>query len=217
MAVVERAPQAVGNHRVDDRAVAHAEAFPDARQQVGGVAHRLHAAGHGDVDVARRNALRREHHRLQAGPADLVDRHRGDAVVEAAVERRLPGGVLAVARLQHVAHDALVDEPRFDAGARHGFPHHQGAECGGREVLQGTEELAGRGSDGRDDDGLADLHVNYDAMTQGAGFAPEVASGRYAVLMRRISSGPRRCFSRVRTESCARVTSAIQRGSEALT
>ena len=52
VALLERAPQAVVDHRVDDLAVAHAQPVAHARQQVGAVAHRLHAAGDGDVDVA---------------------------------------------------------------------------------------------------------------------------------------------------------------------
>ena len=44
-----------------------------------------------------RDALIGEHHRLQAGAADLVDRQRGDVVGQAAVERRLARRVLAEA------------------------------------------------------------------------------------------------------------------------
>ena len=79
VALLERAPQAVVDHRVDDLAVAHAQSLAHARQQVRAVAHRLHAAGDGDVDVAGADALVGEHHRLQARAADLVDRERGDA------------------------------------------------------------------------------------------------------------------------------------------
>ena len=42
-----------------------------------------------------RDALGGEHHRLQPGAADLVDRQRGDVIGQAAVERRLPRRVLA--------------------------------------------------------------------------------------------------------------------------
>ena len=79
------------------------------------------------------DALSGEHHRLQPGAADLVDREGGDAVVEAAVERGLPRGVLPVARLDDVPHDALVHEGRVDARARHGFADHTRAELGRRE------------------------------------------------------------------------------------
>ena len=69
----------------------------------------------------RRDALGGEHHRLEPGAADLVDRQRGDVLIEAAVEGGLPRGVLAGASLNHVAHDALVDRVRIDAGAPDGL------------------------------------------------------------------------------------------------
>ncbi len=115
----------------------------------GRVAHRLHAARDGDVDVAGRDALRREHHRLQPGAADLVDREGGDAVAEPAVERGLARRILPVARLDDVPHDALVDERRVDAGARARLRGPRSAPSSvAVSDLQRTEKLAGRGSDG---------------------------------------------------------------------
>ncbi len=121
-------------------------------RRYGRVAHRFHAAGDRDVDVAGRDPLRRQHHGLQSRAADLVDRQSRDVSREPAVERRLPRGVLAVARLDDVAHDALVDGRRIDAGARDRLAHDQRAELGGLEIFQGAEELAGGGADGGDDD-----------------------------------------------------------------
>jgi hypothetical protein len=72
---------------------------------------------------------------------------------EAAVQCRLPGRVLPVTGLDHVAHDALVDNRGIDAGAGDGFAHHARAEISGRQVLEGTKKLAGWRSDGGDDDG----------------------------------------------------------------
>jgi hypothetical protein len=46
--VLEAAPEAVVDHRVDHLAVTHAQTLACARQQVRRVAHRLHAAGHND-------------------------------------------------------------------------------------------------------------------------------------------------------------------------
>ena len=128
VALVERAPEAVVDHRVDERAVAHAQSFAHAREQVRGVAHRLHAAGDGDVDVAGGDPLRGEHDGLEARAADLVDRHRGDVLVQAAVERGLARGVLPLAGGDDVAHDALVDGGGIDAGAADGLADGDGAE-----------------------------------------------------------------------------------------
>ena len=115
---------------------------------VRGIAHRLHAAGDGDLDVTGGDALRREHHGLESRAADLVDCHGGHPIVQAAVEGRLPGGILTVAGLEHVAHDALVDEGRIDAGTGDRLTNDQGAELRSGEVLEHTEELAGRRANG---------------------------------------------------------------------
>ena len=58
VALLEGAPQAVVDHRVDDLAVAHAQAFARAIEQVGAVAHRLHAAGDDHLGVADADRLR---------------------------------------------------------------------------------------------------------------------------------------------------------------
>ena len=124
-------------------------ALAHAGQQVGRVAHRLHAAGDGDLDVAGRDPLRREHHRLQSRPADLVDRQRGDVVGQPAAQRRLTRRRLAEPGRHDVAHDAFVDARRIDAGARARLRARQGRRARSLRVLQGPEELAGRRSNGR--------------------------------------------------------------------
>jgi len=154
VALLERAPQAIVDHRIDERAVAHAQPLANSREQVRGVAHGFHAAGDGDVDVAGGNALRREHHRLQAGAAHLVDRHRRDVIGQAAVERRLPRRVLSFAGGDHVAHDALVHGAGIDAGAAHRLAHRNRAKRGRGELFQRSEELAGGGPDCGNDDRL---------------------------------------------------------------
>ena len=115
----------------------------------GRVAHRLHAARDGDVDVAGRDPLRRQHHGLQPGAADLVDRHRGDVFGEAAVERRLARRVLPFAGGDDVAHDALVDDAGIDAGAPDRLADGDRAELRRGELFEGSEELAGRRADRR--------------------------------------------------------------------
>ena len=158
MAVLERAPQAVVDQRVDDLAVAHPESFANAWQQVGRVAHRFHAAGDRDVDVASRDALSREHDGFQSRPAHLVDRQRGNMVGEAAVERRLARRILSVAGLDDVAHDALVDRRGIDSRPPNRFAHDLRAELGGGEILQHAKKPACWRADGRDDDGFTGVH-----------------------------------------------------------
>jgi hypothetical protein len=128
-------PQAVVHHRVDQLAVAEAHPFPRLGQEVGRVGHGLHSARDHDVGVAGRDALRGEHHRLEAGPADLVDGERADLVGEAALQRRLPRGCLAEPRGQDVAHDDFVHAAGVDARALDGLAHDHGAELGRAEAL----------------------------------------------------------------------------------
>ena len=148
VALLERAPEAVVDHRIDERAVAHPEPFAHPWQQIRRAAHRLHAAGDRNVDVARRDALRGEHHGLQARPAHLVDGHRRHVVLQPAVERRLSCRILSFARRDHVAHDAFVDGARLDTGAADGLAHGDGAELRRREILQRAEKLARRRANG---------------------------------------------------------------------
>ena len=64
-------------------------------------------------------------------------------------------GAWPTPRRDDVAHDALVDERRIDAGARDGLANDQRAELRRGEVLQRAEELAGGRPDGADDDGFS--------------------------------------------------------------
>ena len=130
---------------------AHAPAFSRVRQQVGTVAHGLHAAGDDDVHVADGDALSGEHHRFQAGATHLVDRQRRDVVGQSAAKRGLPRGVLSQTGADDVAHDALVDQGRIDAGATNRFGDDERAEIGRGEVLQRAEKFAGRRADRADD------------------------------------------------------------------
>ena len=87
-------------------AVAHAV---DVVRRVG---HRLLSAGDDDLRVARLDRLRGEHHGLESGAADLVDRERGDGRGDAGLERGLARRRLADAALDDVAHDDFVDRRR---------------------------------------------------------------------------------------------------------
>ena len=64
---LERAPQPVVDHGVDDDVVAQAVAGAGVSQEVRGVRHRLHAAGDDDVCVAGRDHLVGEVDRVDAG------------------------------------------------------------------------------------------------------------------------------------------------------
>ena len=134
--------------------------FADAGKQVRAVAHRLHAAGHGDVDVAGLNALVGEHDGLETRAAHLVDGERGDVIGEPALERRLPGRRLAGAGRDDVAHDAFVDRGGIDACPPDCFADDHRAELRRGEVFQRAEKFAGRKTNGTDDDRFTHIYLS---------------------------------------------------------
>src|SRR5262245_34268769 len=131
--------------------MAHPQPLAGAVKQVRAIAHRLHAAGDDHLSVADANRLGGEHHRLETRTADLVDRQRRDVVREAASKRRLSSRRLPESRGHNVAHDAFLDDGRIDASPSHGFGYDHRAKLRRAEVLQRTEEFAGRSPDAGDD------------------------------------------------------------------
>ena len=109
VAVLDRAPQAVGDGRIDQFGVAEPEPETRARQEVGRPVHRLHAARDHDLRVAGSDLRGGEHDRLQARPADPVDRRGAGRVWQACLEGRLPCRRLTRSGLQHLAHQHVID------------------------------------------------------------------------------------------------------------
>ena len=144
--------EAVVGHRVDRLDVAHPEAEAGAGQQVGRLAHRLHAAGHGDLGVAGADRLVGEADRAHARGADLVDRLRGDLLRDAALDLGLARGDLALAGLQDLAEDDLLDLLGVDAGALQRGLDRVAAEVGGVERGEGAAHLAEGRARGSEDD-----------------------------------------------------------------
>src|SRR4051812_34488922 len=72
-------------------------------------------------------------------------------VGQPAVERRLPRWILAQPGRHDVAHDALVDDPRVDAGAPHRLADYARAELLRGEGLERAKKLSGRRAHRRHD------------------------------------------------------------------
>ncbi len=152
--IIVHVPESVVKHGVSHRQVAELHSPPDVSDQVGGRAHVFHAAGDDDVRVARFYGLGREHDRLEAGPAHLVDRQGPGFIGDPRVDRGLTGGVLPQTRGEHIAHDDLIDLVRAYARPFHRLCDHQAAETRRGDVLQGPAELADRRPHRADQDNL---------------------------------------------------------------
>ena len=130
---VESVPQAVLDHGVDHLEVAHL----DAGAQMLAVRRQRHgflAAGDDDLGVAVAICCMPMRDGAQARAAHLVEAPGGRFLRQAGIDRRLPGGVLALAGGQHLAEDDFVDFPGFDSGARQQFLDHDGAEFMRRRI-----------------------------------------------------------------------------------
>ena len=112
--VVERAPEPVFDHAVDDRLIAgfHAAAHPVDVER--GVGHRFLSSGDQHLLVARLDRLRGEHDGLESGAAHLVDGHRRHDAGDARLDRRLARRRLPEPPWNDVAHDDFVDSHRAD-------------------------------------------------------------------------------------------------------
>src|SRR6476620_11297928 len=150
--VGEGVPQPVEGHVVAHAHVAVLEPLAALLEQVRGVGHGLLPTGHDDLELAGADELVGQGDRVEAGQADLVDGQRRDAHRDARLGGRLAGRDLAGARLQHLAHDHVVDLVAADAGLVQGALDRDTAEVGTREALQRTEQAAHRGPRTGDDD-----------------------------------------------------------------
>ncbi len=138
-------------HVVDQARVAHLVPGPAAGEEVGGVAHALHAPGDDDLRFAEADLGGAEGDGGEAAAADLVDGEGGDGGGEAGADRRLAGGGHAQAGGEDAAQDDVLHRLRGHPGPLHGGPHGDGPQVGGAEGGQGAEELPHRGAGGGDD------------------------------------------------------------------
>jgi hypothetical protein len=195
--LLERAPQAVVDHRIEYFAMPHAEPVPDALEQIRAVAHRLHAAGHRDLDVAGRDPLRGEHDGLQAGAAHLVDRERRHVIAEAAAQRGLARRRLAEAGRYDVSENAFLDRLRIDGGAANGLAHDHRAKLRGGEFLQRPEKLPRGRPHRRHDHAL--VHGPTLTSRPRTTPSPSSASSRARIRPAECSISRRHCASRAVT------------------
>ena len=139
--------EAVVGHRVNRVDVAHAEAEARLGQQIGRPRHRLHATRDGELEVACAHSLVDHADGPQARGTDLVDRLGGDLLGNPRLDLGLPGGDLALTRLQHLAHHHVLDLVGLDLGALERGLDCPPAELGRVDARQASAELAKRCAD----------------------------------------------------------------------
>ena len=154
VAVLDRAPQAVGDRAVAQGSVAQAVAEPGFREVVRGEVHALHAAGHDEVGVAGPDGGGGQHDRLQAAAADPVDRRRGHRRRKPGRERRLARRRLPGPGLEDLAHVDLVERRvGREPGTLDGGPDRDAAEPRRRHVRERASEAPDGRPRGGDDVG----------------------------------------------------------------
>jgi len=143
--------------------------------QVGGPRHVLHPAGDQAVSIAGADRLCGERNGLEPAAAHLVDGCGRDTFGEPGADRRLTRGVLTETRLEHVAHQNLVDA--VDARATQRFLDSDRAEPGGRNVDECTAEGPHRCAHRADDDRSFHVRPLYARVCDGSGASePNVAT-----------------------------------------
>ena len=184
--VLEAAHQTVGEHRVEQRAVAHPVSGPRVLQEIRRAGHRLHARGDHDVGVAGLDHEVGEVDGIDARETRLVEPDRRDVERDPGLHRGLARRHLARARLDHLADVHVVDL----VGA-HPAPGERGldrvaAEVGGAQRRQRPRETTDGGASGRDDHGArhgeppTEEPESENGKLPDGSFAPRGGSGRGA-------------------------------------
>jgi hypothetical protein len=106
---------------------------------------------------------------LQAAAADLANGHSRHTVGKAGADERLPGGILAHARGQHLAHDHFGNLIRPDTG-----PSQQGlddlrTQIRRRHLGYGTVEFSDGGAQRRGDHYIVHGLISYFCSTYSPG------------------------------------------------
>ncbi len=150
---VERVGQAIDDHGVDQRNVAHLGPGTQLLR-MRGERHALLPARDHDPGIARCDRLRCQRHGAQAGAADLVDGEGGTFHRNTGADRCLAGGVLTEAGGQDMAQDHLVHFVRADSGLLQRRDDGGLAQHMRRGRAQGTHKAAYGGALGGGDDNI---------------------------------------------------------------
>ena len=101
--------EAVHHHVIDDPVMTGTIAAAGLRQQIGRIAHALHAPGHHDLGGTGVDNVMSQHGCFHAGAADLVDGRRTRRVRQSGASGGLARRRLALSGRQHATHEHFVD------------------------------------------------------------------------------------------------------------
>ena len=134
----------VKRHVIMEPAMAEAIAAARLIEQIGRVAHALHAARDDDGRTAGADHVMPEHHRLHARSADLAHRGAGNGLGQPRAQRGLAGRRLAQTGRQHATHQHLVHALCRQGDLLEGPSDCRSPQRGGRARTQRTLEAADR-------------------------------------------------------------------------
>ncbi len=152
--------QAVQEHVIRHLAVAHAVAAPRLIENVGRVAHGLHAAADHDVVAAGFEHVVAEHGGAHARAAQFVDGGGAGTVRQAGQTHGLAGRALLEAGGQHAAHHHVLDVLRLQPGAGHRFADTGAAQLRRAHRRQRTLETAHGGARTVEDNDIVFGHAD---------------------------------------------------------
>jgi len=136
-------------HEVQHLDVAHARTPAVAGDEVSPTAHGFSARADGHVAVTQQDGLRRGHHGLQARTAQAVHVKGGGLLGHAGVQGGHTADVSVLRHgRNHVAHDHVTHVLGLNASAFQRGLDDQGAQVGGRDVLERATETANGGTGG---------------------------------------------------------------------
>ena len=110
MIVIERIPQTILDHDIDEFAVAHTQtptSFAAGNKR--SVGHAFHTAGNDDVVIASQDGLSSQFHTFQAGTADFIDSKSRNFNRQASFDGCLTSRVLAQSSLEDVTKNDFVN------------------------------------------------------------------------------------------------------------
>ena len=140
--IVERVPQTVLDHRVDQLLVTHAGAPAGVKGGKGSHGHILGAAADDNVGVAGKDGARAFDDGLHAGAADHADGVGGNGIGKTRLDADLTGDVLTETGGEDAAEHQLIHILRSDTRALERFLDNDRTQVGGGGVLQGAAEGA---------------------------------------------------------------------------